>query len=212
MAVVGALGREELVKLSKKDVTDLGDFVKVNFRHTKTKVPKEFIIREGCLLAILRKYLSLRSDRTTHDRFFLSYRNGKCRIQPVGINNIGAIPRKVATYLGLKNPASYTGHSLRRSSTSLFANSAADLSVLKVENSVTNNYQIATRNLDEKIVPTDLQDYNLVDSMSRDVATTSRDVVSTYTPSQEITKRTVAERKYFHCHQGTIIPIYKSIP
>jgi hypothetical protein len=54
----------------------------------------------------------LRPSQTKHDRFFLTYRGGKCTQQPVGVNTIGGIPKKIATALGLSEPANYTGSSV----------------------------------------------------------------------------------------------------
>jgi hypothetical protein len=50
---------------------------------------------------------------------------------PVGINNIGSIPSKIATFLNLPNPSQYTGHCFRRSSATLLANRGGDLLNLK---------------------------------------------------------------------------------
>jgi hypothetical protein len=49
----------------------------------------------------------------------------------VGINNIGSIPSKIATFLNLPNPSQYTGHCFRRSSATLLANRGGDLLTLK---------------------------------------------------------------------------------
>jgi hypothetical protein len=56
--------------------------------------------------------MDLRPSQTKHDRFFLTYRGGKCTQQPAGVNTIGGIPKKIATALGLSEPANYTGSSV----------------------------------------------------------------------------------------------------
>lgn len=104
----------------------------VDIKDTKTHVPRQFVITEGSvagcnLLGIVRQYISLRKP---HNRFFLGYRNGQCFTQPVGINTIGSIPKKIAIFLSLPIPESYTGHCFRRSSATLLAEAGADLSVL----------------------------------------------------------------------------------
>jgi hypothetical protein len=79
--------------------------------------------------------------------------------QPVGVNTIGGIPKKIATALGLSEPANYTGHCFRRSSASLLPDAGADMYTLKrhggwksdnvaegyVETSVQNKKIIATK-------------------------------------------------------------------
>jgi hypothetical protein len=103
--------------LSIKDIEDMGEFLKIQILETKTKVPREFTITPGNvsglnLLEVFRRYSSLRSKNTRHQRFFVGY-------------------RQIATFLGLKNPEEYTGHAFRRSSATLLAESGADTSILK---------------------------------------------------------------------------------
>ncbi|KAJ8914382.1 hypothetical protein NQ315_017472 [Exocentrus adspersus] len=57
-----------------------------------------------------------------HKRFFVAYTRGKCTVQCVGVNTFGKIPSEIAAYLQLPNPQLYTGHSFRRSSASILAN------------------------------------------------------------------------------------------
>lgn len=133
VGVSGACRREELTKLSTRDISDEGNFIKIRVEHTKTNIIREFTITDGNanFLTIFRKYSSLRNSTTDHDRFFVSYRNGKCTKQPVGVNTIGGIPKIIAEYLKLKNPEMYTGHCFRRSSATLLADSGASMSMLK---------------------------------------------------------------------------------
>jgi integrase len=110
----------------------MGEFLKIQILETKTKVPREFTITPGNvsglnLLEVFRRYSSLRSKNTRHQRFFVgySYRLRKCIADPVGINTIGGAPKQ------MKNPEEYTGHAFRRSSATLLAESGADTSILK---------------------------------------------------------------------------------
>lgn len=148
----------------RRDVHDDGEYIKISLPNTKTKITREFAITEGSIqgiscLDLFRKYKDLRPSQTKHDRFFLTYRQGKCTQQPVGVNTIGGIPKKIATALGLSEPANYTGHCFRRSSASLLADAGADMHTLKrhggwksdtvaegyVETSVENKKIIATK-------------------------------------------------------------------
>lgn len=64
--------------------------------------------------------------------FFLNYKNGKCTKQVTGKNKIGNMPKEIANYLNLPDPQAYTGHSFRRTSATLLANSGFDITTLKL--------------------------------------------------------------------------------
>ncbi|EEZ99467.2 hypothetical protein TcasGA2_TC000033 [Tribolium castaneum] len=74
----------------------------------------------------------LRPESILHKRLFINYRKQKCTVQPVGINTISKFPENIARFLCLPNPEEYTGHSFRRSSATLLADSGADLAVEKM--------------------------------------------------------------------------------
>lgn len=69
--------------------------------------------------------------RSVHQRFFMRYQGGKCLGQPVGKNTFASIPSKIAKFLGLPNAEAYTGHSFRRTSATLLANTGVDVLALK---------------------------------------------------------------------------------
>jgi hypothetical protein len=117
--IAGACRRCELVKLSTKDVSDEGTFLRVIIPVTKNYEPRDFVITEGCakynLIELVRKYMALRKPTTPHDRFFIAYRNGLCTTQPVGVNTIGGIPKTIATFCSLPDVGLFTGQCFRRS-------------------------------------------------------------------------------------------------
>jgi integrase len=119
--------------LTTKEIEDLGSAILIRLTETKTKVSRRFTIiqNEQNFLGLFRKYFVLRPPHTKHNRFFIFYKNGKCSTQPVGRNTFGNIPSKVATYLNLPDPKSYTGHCLRRSSATLLADSGGHITDLK---------------------------------------------------------------------------------
>lgn len=132
----GACRREELRSLLFENVKDQGNVFSVLIPYTKTKICREFYITPGNIegvnmVELVRKYAALRPKHTVHPRFFVSYRNKKCSIQPVGIHTIGNMPKIIANFLKLDNAEQYTGHCFRRSSASLLADSGADITTVK---------------------------------------------------------------------------------
>jgi integrase len=114
-----------LCALKFDDIQDCGDVLNVIIPDSKTNKERRFsIVNEGFgvdPIDLLRRYVALR-PKNSPLRFFLHYCKGKCSRQNVGINTFGAIPKKIATFLKLENPTSYTGHSFRRSSATLLVN------------------------------------------------------------------------------------------
>jgi integrase len=80
---------------------------------------------------IYKKYAILRPNNVSTTRFFFNYRDGRCSQQVIGINSFGSMPKTVALFLKLKDPEYYTGHTFRRTSATLLADSGADLLTLK---------------------------------------------------------------------------------
>lgn len=169
MGICGGCRKEELTYMEMENVKDQGEIFFVKIPMTKTKISREFVVTSGDivginLVEIVRKYIALRPNNTDHRRFFLGYRSGKCIKLPVGINTIGSMPKNIATFLKLPNAKDYTGHCFRRSSTSLLANSGADLLTVKrhggwksntvaegyIDSSVENKKQIAAKIVGER--------------------------------------------------------------
>ncbi|KAJ8912855.1 hypothetical protein NQ315_007987 [Exocentrus adspersus] len=135
MRISGACRCCELTNLKSTHVKGAGSYLLVSIPDTKTGILRKFtIIEEGfCVNAIeiCRKYISLRPIRQTQNRFFLRYMNQKCTSQPVGINTLAKVPSIVASFLNFPNAELYTGHCMRRTSTTLLANKGADLTTTK---------------------------------------------------------------------------------
>ncbi|KAJ3651466.1 hypothetical protein Zmor_017506 [Zophobas morio] len=120
---------------------------------------------------------AMRFDDIQDCGFFLHYYKGKCTRQNVVINTFGKIPRKIATFLKLENPAKYTGHSFRRSSATLLINAGGDITSLKrhggwestkvaesyIQESFGERVKIAQKVFgDEKLAPNELVDNEIV--------------------------------------------------
>jgi hypothetical protein len=96
----------------------------VSIPDTKTGISRKFtILEEGFSINTVKK-LSI-------ERFFLRYAKQKCTSQPVGINTLSKVPSIVASFLNLANAEAYTGHCMRRTSTTLLANGGANLTTIK---------------------------------------------------------------------------------
>lgn len=76
--------------------------------------------------------MALRPPGISEKRFFLTYRNKKCTAQPVGKNTLGNVPCIIAKYLNLENPELFTGHCLRRTSSTLLVEAGATFETLKL--------------------------------------------------------------------------------
>lgn len=136
IGIAGACRKQEMVQLTCDNVIDEGNVFHILIPNTKTKISREFFVTSGGIegidmVKIVRKYKLLRPPGTDHTRFFVGYRKGVCIRQPVGINMFGGMPKAIATFLNLRHPEEYTGHCFRRSSTSMLADSGADLLTVK---------------------------------------------------------------------------------
>lgn len=163
MGVAGACRCCELTNLKIDDVQNTGSYLLVSIPDTKTNISRRFtIIEEGFSInavSLCKKYMMLRPKEVPHRRFFLRYVNQKCSVQPVGINTLAKVPSKVASFLNLPNSENYTGHCMRRTSTTLLANKGADITTIKrhggwrsstiaesyIEDSVSNKLNIAKK-------------------------------------------------------------------
>ncbi|XP_043461530.1 uncharacterized protein LOC122498058 [Leptopilina heterotoma] len=128
--ISGACRREELSKIKMEDVLHEGNLLLIKIPNTKTKTPRSFTV-EGEFREIVSKYESLRPKNANSNKFFLNFQKGKCTTQVIGKNKFGKMPSEIAKYLDLENPELYTGHSFRRTSATLLADSGADIIALK---------------------------------------------------------------------------------
>jgi len=128
--ITGACRREELSNITINDIQDFGSMLHIKLPYTKTNCSRSFTI-EGEFYDIFKKYIDLRPANVQSDRFFLNYKNGKCTKQVIGKNKIGNMPKEIANYLNLPDPQAYTGHSFRRTSATLLADSGGDITTLK---------------------------------------------------------------------------------
>lgn len=133
VALAGACRPDELCSMKVDDIEDRGSVIiikipesKINTQQRSFAIVDRYEKNIQCL-EIFRKYAILRPKNTQYRRFFIRYQAGKCINQLVGKNTFSRIPSRIAEYLRLENPTSYTGHSLRRTSATLLANTGADV-------------------------------------------------------------------------------------
>lgn len=135
MGVVGACRCNELTNMAMEDIQDKGLYLLVSLPNTKTTSRTFTVLAEGFsvnVVDIFKRYINLRPESMKKSgRFFLRYANGKCTMQPIGINTLSKVPSIVAAFLNLPDAECYTGHCMRRSSATLLVNAGGDLITLK---------------------------------------------------------------------------------
>lgn len=115
-----------------QDIEYKNDIILITIPTSKTNVSRSFVITKKTWVEKIIKYIQIRRTVTKiKDRLFLKYERGKCINLPVGVNTIGLIPSKIATFLQLENSKDYTGHCFRRTSATLLVNRGGDLLSLK---------------------------------------------------------------------------------
>lgn len=76
---------------------------------TDSRAKRTFTIT-GKFFGVVKQYVDLRPKNTKDDRFFIHYRDGQYRAQPIGRNKIFTMPRRMAKFLALPEPERYTGN------------------------------------------------------------------------------------------------------
>lgn len=176
MGVFGGLRRDEMVKMCIDDIIDKGSVVIVKVPETKTGTSKGFTIveeKEINALKLVRQYMALRPKQTKERRFFLTYRKGRCTVQPVGKNTIGGVPNIIAKYLKLENPHQFTGHCLRRTSSTLLIEAGASFETLKMHGKWKSN-TVAQSYVEESIISKNRISSMIASAMSSSEGETSK--------------------------------------
>lgn len=132
LGISGGLRRQEIHNIKLKNVVPKGEkCVIVQIPDTKGNISKSFAMT-GALYDVYEKFMEIRKrTHATSDKLLIHYANGQCKNQNIGIHTVGKIPQIVATFLGLEDPQLYTSHCLRRSGTSVLANSGADMDTIQ---------------------------------------------------------------------------------
>jgi integrase len=156
MGIFGGCRCDELCKMMINDVEEHFEAVNptlvVKIPITKTGVSRSFtVVENGMGINFLDIYKKYKERRPIPDgRLFLQSRKGTITRQVLGVNSIAKVPGQIAEYLKLPERGSFTGHSLRRTSATLLADSGADILTLKrhgswKSNSVAESYVSASK-------------------------------------------------------------------
>ena len=128
--ICGALRCIEFTNIKYTDVEDKNGKFIVSVQDTKTYIDRSFVI--GPLFySQIKKSIPLRPFDNFTDRFFIQYMNGRCTRQVMGKNKIGGTPSTIASFLGLANSSTYTGHCYHRTSATLLSYSGANMAMIK---------------------------------------------------------------------------------
>jgi len=107
-SICATLRTDELTKITVNDIEKQGNLLLVKIRDSKNHDSRSFVIM-GSLVDVVKRYWAMRPPTMVNTRFFVNYRSGKCTSQVVGKIKLGKMPERIATYLHLPNPKTFTG-------------------------------------------------------------------------------------------------------
>ncbi|KAJ8912322.1 hypothetical protein NQ315_005926 [Exocentrus adspersus] len=88
-------GRHELYQTKITNFNDLGSAILITIPDTKTKLVRSFTVT-GDYYDIFKKYSNLRPPNVNDPWFFINYQKGKCTVQRIGLNKLGAMGKEIA--------------------------------------------------------------------------------------------------------------------
>jgi integrase len=124
----------ELCNLNFEDLTINQDCFVFNIIESKTDQAKKgwnFHILHP-FITYIQMYIDLFQITERSGRFFRNFtKQGKPTATPMGKNKIGKVPSVIASFLGLPDADSYTGHCMRRSGATMLADNGASKLMIK---------------------------------------------------------------------------------
>ncbi|KAJ8669542.1 hypothetical protein QAD02_000801 [Eretmocerus hayati] len=126
VGVIGCCRKGELVKMLMSYVTAMPDayLIRIPAEVTKTLTENTFMV-VGPFYTVLKRYLEARK-KINHERFFLTQRDGVFINSPAGDKTVSNAFKVVATFLKLPEPERYTGHCIRRTSATVYAETSCN--------------------------------------------------------------------------------------
>lgn len=109
-AICGKCKNRELPRIKLEDIEHYDDILLVRIQETKLNCVRSFTIT-GKLYSIVLQYAALRPENMNDisTRFFINYEHGKCTAKVIRESKFLQMARRVATYLSLLKPETYTG-------------------------------------------------------------------------------------------------------
>ena len=124
--MAGGLRCEEIYNILTEDIIEDNNTLLILIPKTRGGDPKSFVVM-GKLRGVINKYRALRPENVPTNKFFITYRKGKCTNQVIGVNKICVMPKTIATFLGKENSDSYSGHSFRVTSAKSLIDAGANI-------------------------------------------------------------------------------------
>lgn len=130
LSVMGALRKCELHDLTTDDIKldDQGYMIHVK-AHKSDEERDFFMDRDDA--RFLARYLDARPQGAPKALMLTQQKNGNIMRSAIGINTLAKFPFKIAIYLQLPDPKSFTGHAFRRTSATFAAEAGIDMMNLK---------------------------------------------------------------------------------
>lgn len=139
--IYGACRPDDLVRLRNSDIQKHSDQVMlVNVMKNPKVVERSFVIQDK-YIKLVEKYQAVRPPRM--ERFFVYYRNGKCKKQYIGKNTISFFPKKIAVFLNLPNAQLYSGHCFKHAAALNLSQSCPNPLIVKQSRSWRKNAEAA---------------------------------------------------------------------
>ncbi|XP_048001898.1 uncharacterized protein LOC125238590 [Leguminivora glycinivorella] len=166
--VLGSCTRQEMHRLLFKDVKILNDTLIVNIMKKKD-IDRTFAV-SGKYYDIVKKFIDLRPRNSFTGHFFVKYFNGKCHSFNVGINSLGLMGKKIATYLNLPEPELYTGLCFKRTAASLISDGLGSNIVKALKTSARKERTNVLSNIIEHSVQEEVAETHSSDGFDYDVS------------------------------------------
>ncbi|KAJ8667892.1 hypothetical protein QAD02_009555 [Eretmocerus hayati] len=129
LSIMGACQRIQLFDMTLAHITVRETSLMITIPQIKKSIARTFSVNTPWK-EIVQQYIQMRPEGTQHDFLFINYQNGRCTPQKMSIMKIGRMPRRMAEYLQLPNPETYTSHVFRKTSHALLANAGHNLATL----------------------------------------------------------------------------------
>lgn len=130
LSIMGALRKCELHDLTLDDIQPHDNGYQIHVKAHKSDEARDFFMDKHDA-RFLAAYLKARPQGAPVQLMLTQQKNGNIMRGVIGINTLAKFPAKIAQYLQLTDPKSYTGHAFRRTSATFAAEAGIDMVNLK---------------------------------------------------------------------------------